>query len=62
MGEVVNLRLSRKRAQRARDEQRAADNRLAHGRPKAERQRDAALTDKARRDLDAHRIETGDDR
>jgi len=49
MGDVVNLRTARKRV-----------NRLAHGQPKAERALSEAHSDKARRDLDQHRIETGD--
>jgi hypothetical protein len=61
MGDVVNLRQARKQAKRQLDERRAAANRLQHGRSKAERASQAALDDKARRDLDRHRIETGDD-
>ena len=38
MGDVVNLRLARKRAARAADDEQAARNRAAHGRPKAERE------------------------
>ena len=37
MGQIVNLRTARKRAKRRQAEQEAARNRLAHGRPKAER-------------------------
>jgi hypothetical protein len=62
MGEVVNLRTSRKRASRRREEARAAENRAVHGRSKAERQREAELRGRAVKDLDQHRIETGDDR
>ena len=43
-------------------EQQAAANRLLHGRSKAERTREAERNDKASRDLDRHRIETGDER
>jgi hypothetical protein len=57
MGEVVNLRLFRKRTARAEKERIAAENRALHGRSKAdktadeaERQRDAALLDGHRRD------------
>jgi hypothetical protein len=60
MTEVVNLRAARKRAQRQQAEQEAAENRLAHGRPKAERKLDASRRLKACRDLDLHRIETGE--
>ncbi|MGP2493171.1 DUF4169 family protein [Mesorhizobium sp. PUT5] len=55
MAEIVNLRLARKQRQRA-DKERAADqNRIIHGRPKAEREHDRLVTDKAGRFLDGHR-------
>jgi regulator of protease activity HflC (stomatin/prohibitin superfamily) len=60
MGDVVNLRTARKRVKRRQAEQEAQANRLAHGQPKAERALSEAHSDKARRDLDQHRIETGD--
>ena len=62
MGDLVNLRSARKRAARRRAEQRAAENRAAYGRSKADRQRENALDAMASRDLDQHKIETGDDR
>ena len=62
MGDVVNLRRTRKQAGRKHGELIAAANRLAHGRNKAERALDQAKDDKARRDLDQRRIETGDKR
>jgi len=62
MGEIVNLRTARKAAIRRRDAVRAAENRLAHGRSKTERALDEARAEKARRELDAHRIETEDGR
>jgi hypothetical protein len=61
MGDVVNLRRARKQAKRQLDEQRAAANRLLHGRSKAERTRQARLDEKARQDLDGRHIQTGDD-
>jgi len=61
MGDVVNLRTVRKRTTRARDAQRAADNRILHGQSKVERQLAEARGDKARRDLDQHRIDNGDE-
>ena len=61
MGEVVNLRKARKQAQRTEDEKRAAENRIAHGLPKSERLISNARTDQARRVLDSHRIEQGDE-
>ena len=62
MAELVNLRAARKRAKRAESDQRAHANRLAHGKPKHERQIDDARQKKASDDLDRHRIETGDGR
>ena len=62
MGDLVNLRKARKKAVRQRDQQQAAANRLAHGRSKAERRREETEDEKARRHLDRHRIETGDER
>ena len=50
MGDIVNLRRARKRAERQLAEQKASANRLLHGRSKVERE------------LDRHRIETGDER
>jgi Domain of unknown function (DUF4169) len=62
MGDIVNLRRARKRAERQASEQLAAANRVLHGRSKAERNRESARDAKDRRDLDGHRIETGDER
>ena len=57
MGEVVNLRMARKRSARAEKERAASENRALHGRGKldrkaedADRQRRAALLDGHRRD------------
>ena len=60
MADVVNLRAARKQAKRQDSEQRAQVNRLAHGQPKHLRKLDDAQQNKASRDLDRHRIETGD--
>ncbi len=60
MGDLINLRNARKQAQRRGAEQKAASNRLAYGRPKPERKLEQSRNDKARRNLDGHRIETGD--
>ena len=60
MGDVVNLRKARKLAERELDQRRVAANRLRHGRSKAERELAASREAKLRRDLDRHRIETGD--
>jgi hypothetical protein len=62
MGDIVNLRRARKRAERQAAEQRAAANRLLHGRGKTEREHVTARDAKDRRNLDGHRIETGDER
>lgn len=62
MGELVNLRAARKQAKRQEKERVAAQNRLAHGRAKSERRLAAARREKGCRELDAHRIERGDDR
>jgi hypothetical protein len=60
MAEIVNLRMARKRADRRRKEQSAAEARTVHGISKTDR----ALADKIRskvfRELDEHRIETGE--
>ena len=62
MGDVVNLRRARKNAERRAADEFAAANRLLHGRSKAERKLDTARKEKARRDLERHRIKTGDER
>ena len=62
MTEVVNLRMARKRAARSKAEGQAAEQRLAHGASKSERDQAAADRDKARQILDQHRIDTGDRR
>jgi uncharacterized protein DUF4169 len=62
MADIVNLRTERKRATRRAEERSAAANRLAYGRSKESRVREQAQADKRRRELDAHRIETGDER
>lgn len=62
MGDVVNLRRARKKAERELGERTAAANRLLHGRSKSERELEANRDAKARRDLDRHRVETRDER
>jgi len=57
MAELINLRTARKRAQRRDDERRAASNRFAHGQQKTQRNLDTAKHEKAKRDLDRHRID-----
>jgi len=60
MGDLVNLRAARKRVKRRVAERKAASNRLVHGRTKAEQTLEQFKGEKARRNLDQHRIETGD--
>ena len=60
MADIVNLRTARKRAQRAKAENDATANRLAHGRPSAERKLDAAKRERTDQVLDQHHIEKGD--
>jgi hypothetical protein len=60
MGNLVNLRTERKRAKRRQAEQKAASNRLLHGRSKAERTLEQARNHKSRKAVEQHRIETGD--
>ena len=62
MAEIVNLRIARKRAVRSNAERHAAEQRLAHGASKSERNQTAADRDKARQTLEQHRIEPGDRR
>ena len=62
MGDVVNLRRVRKQAKRERAEREAAAKRLLHGRSKAQRDLESEREAKASRDLERHRIETGDER
>jgi len=60
MGEVVNLRKVRKEIKKRDDAERAAANRIVHGRTKAERTLEQARAAKTSRHLDGHKIESGD--
>ena len=60
MGEIVNLRKFRKQAKKREDSERAAANRIVHGRTKAERDLESKNADKSHRHLDGHRIDSGD--
>ena len=60
-GDVVNLRMARKRRQRAERETEAAENRARHGRTKVERLFEDARRDAADRGHDGRRIGDGDD-
>lgn len=59
MGEVVNLRLARKRKARADKAQAADENRARFGRASAERERRQAVDDLDRRRHDGHRRSPG---
>ncbi|MEQ8479573.1 MAG: DUF4169 family protein [Hoeflea sp.] len=56
-GEVVNLRMARKRRARAEKNATAERNRFEHGRSKAERELARARNEKTTRDHDASRRE-----
>ena len=60
MAEIVNLRIARKRAKHRRQEERAAEARVSHGVPKADRAVARAERSRLHRELDQHRIETGE--
>jgi len=57
MGDIVSLKLHRKRKDRAAREDVAAENRARFGRSKDERDLTKARDDKAAKDLDAHKRE-----
>jgi hypothetical protein len=60
VAEIINLRIARKRASRQLSEKRAAAARISHGVSKADRMLAKANKDKIRRELDEHRLETGE--
>ena len=57
MGEIVSLKLHRKRRARAERQERAAENRVQFGRTRAEKDLTVARNDKAAKDLDQHKRE-----
>jgi hypothetical protein len=57
MGDIVNLRTARKQAKRRLAEQEATQNRLVHGRSKAEKALQRTRSEKACADLDRHQVE-----
>lgn len=61
MGDVVNLRLARKRMARAERERAADENRIRHGRTKTERSTAEAADERLRRLHEAHRREPAAD-
>jgi hypothetical protein len=61
MAEIVNLNRVRKARERDRRRAEADAKAVKFGRTLAERRRDAAETQRAARDLEAHRREPGDE-
>jgi hypothetical protein len=61
MADVINLNKERKRRARDEAQRQAAANRVRYGRTKAQRERDAAEAEEARRRLEQLRRETPDD-
>ncbi|MCX7348010.1 MAG: DUF4169 family protein [Alphaproteobacteria bacterium] len=57
MGEIVSLKLHRRRKDRAAKEEIAAENRVQFGRTKSEKKLTEALNDKAAKDIDQHKRE-----
>ena len=57
MGEIINLNRRRKARVREAKEAAAAENRVLHGRTRAEKARDAAEATRQRAVLDGHRHE-----
>ena len=55
MTNVVNLRIARKRKARAEKEQVASENRVVHGRSKAEKLRDRTQAESAATFVEGHR-------
>ena len=62
MGDLVNLRTERKRAQRRAAAQVASTNRLLHGSSRSARELERARAAKMKRDMEGLRIETDEKR
>ncbi|WP_028032833.1 DUF4169 family protein [Chelativorans sp. J32] len=60
MGDIVNLRLQRKRKLRAEKEQLASENRVRFGRTRAQREADRLSEARESAKLDAHRRSSSD--
>jgi hypothetical protein len=60
MGDVINLKRFRKRAERHQSDQQAETNRARFGRTKSERKLDQARANRANDLLDRHRIDGED--
>ena len=59
--EIINLRKARKARDRAEKEKRADENRVKFGRTKAEKEKAKAEDEIAKRRLEAHKRDGGDD-
>ncbi len=59
MGEIVNLRRERRRAERAAEAARAAANRVLHGTPRAMREAAAREVTREAKRLDQARLDEG---
>lgn len=59
MAEIVNLNKFRKARARVEDARKASENKVRHGRGKAEKRRDD--DDRARREAEARRLESEED-
>ncbi len=57
MGDIVSLKLHRKRRERASKDDAAAENRVQFGRSKAEKALTEKLNDKAAKDIESHKRE-----
>lgn len=60
MAEIVNLRSARKARKRAAEKERAAENRVVHGRTRAEKEVEAARRTRTETHLDRHRLDKDD--
>lgn len=56
MSDIINLRLARKAKKRAADQQDAAENRVRHGRSKAEKKLDNFNAEQEQRRQDGQRL------
>jgi hypothetical protein len=57
VAETINLNRFRKAQKRAEKRKRAAENRIAFGRPKAEREKNRGEAEKTVRDLDGKKLD-----
>jgi len=57
MAQIINLRQARRKREKAEREATAEQNRILHGRTKAEKLRDKAIKETANKQLDGHRLD-----